>query len=58
MAGALRISLETLFRELIDGPDASAAWVLNGTDVGLLRSLTWARFVRAIARSVGPLLAE
>jgi len=39
MAGALHISLETLFRELIDGPDASAAWVLNGTDVGLLRSL-------------------
>jgi hypothetical protein len=32
-------SLVTLFRELIDGPDPSAAWMLNAGDVGLLRSL-------------------
>jgi hypothetical protein len=32
-------SLDTLFRELIDGPDATAAWMLNGGDIGLLRSL-------------------
>src|SRR3954451_14777307 len=35
----LHQSLETLFRELVDGPDASAAWMLNGGDLGLLRSL-------------------
>jgi hypothetical protein len=35
----LHRSLETLFRELIDGPNANAAWMLNGEDVGLLRSL-------------------
>jgi hypothetical protein len=35
----LNKSLETLFRELVDGPDAHAAWMLNGGDVGLLRSL-------------------
>jgi hypothetical protein len=35
----LHRSLETLFRELIDGPNADAAWMLNTGDVGLLRSL-------------------
>jgi hypothetical protein len=35
----LHRSLETLFRELIDGPEANAAWILNREDVGLLRSL-------------------
>jgi hypothetical protein len=35
----LQRSLETLFHELIDGPDAAAAWMLNGGDEGLLRSL-------------------
>jgi len=35
----LHQSLETLFRELVDGPDANAAWMLNAGDVGLLRSL-------------------
>ena len=39
MSNILHRSLETLFRELIDGPDANAAWVLNRGDVGLLRSL-------------------
>jgi len=28
-----------LFRELIQGPAADAAWMLNATDTGLLRSL-------------------
>jgi hypothetical protein len=35
----LQRSLDTLFRELIDGPTASGAWVLNKEDAGLLRSL-------------------
>jgi hypothetical protein len=39
MLNTLNRSLETLLRELIDGPDANAAWILNGQDVGLLRSL-------------------
>lgn len=39
MVTTLHVSLETLFRELIDGPDTSAAWMLNAADTGLLRSL-------------------
>lgn len=39
MSNILHRSLETLFRELIDGPDTRAAWMLNGGDVGLLRAL-------------------
>jgi hypothetical protein len=39
MPNILHRSLDTLFRELIDGPDVTAAWMLNGEDVGLLRSL-------------------
>jgi hypothetical protein len=39
MSNTLSRSLETVFREIIDGPDASAAWMLNGGDAGLLRSL-------------------
>jgi hypothetical protein len=39
MSNILHRSLDTLFRELLDGPDASAAWMLNGGDAGLLRSL-------------------
>ena len=35
---ALHRTLGTLFRELIDGP-AKDGWMLNGGDVGLLRSL-------------------
>ncbi|MEO8521992.1 MAG: DinB family protein [Acidobacteriota bacterium] len=31
--------VEILFRELIEGPDDTAAWMLNGSDAGLLRSL-------------------
>jgi DinB superfamily len=39
MANNLGRSLDTLFRELIDGPDATAAWMLNAGDAGLLKSL-------------------
>jgi hypothetical protein len=39
MPNIIHQSLETLFRELIDGPDTSAAWMLNSGDVGLLRSI-------------------
>jgi hypothetical protein len=39
MSNILHRSLETLFRELLEGPDAAAAWMLNGGDSGLLRSL-------------------
>ena len=39
MSNILHRSLETLFRELIDGPDPNAAWMLNRADAGLLRSL-------------------
>jgi len=39
MASTLDRSIAMLFRELIDGPDGPAAWMLNGGDVGLLRSL-------------------
>lgn len=35
----LHRSLETLLRELLDGPDANAAWMLNSQDAGLLRCL-------------------
>jgi hypothetical protein len=35
----LHKSFATLFRELIDGPGQHGAWMLNGGDVGLLRSL-------------------
>lgn len=36
---ALHASLALLFAELIDGPSADAAYMLNGGDPGLLRSL-------------------
>jgi len=36
---ALAASLDTLFRELVDGPAPEAAYMLNGGDPGLLRSL-------------------
>ena len=39
MSNILSRTLETLFRELVDGPDANAAWMLNPEDAGLLRSL-------------------
>jgi hypothetical protein len=39
MAGTLQQTLDTLLRELIDGPDAKAAWMLNAGDAGLVRSL-------------------
>lgn len=52
MPNILPRSLETLFRELIDGPDATAAWMLNGGDVGLLRSLDT---LSAVAASAAPM---
>jgi hypothetical protein len=39
MSKTLHLSLETLFRELVDGAETDAAWILNGGDAGLLRSL-------------------
>src|SRR5262245_26110465 len=39
MSSPLHRSLERLFRELVDGPEEPAAWMLNRGDVGLLRSL-------------------
>ncbi len=51
MTNGLHRSLETLFRELIDGPDAHAAWMLNAGDIGLLRSLDK---VTATAASAAP----
>src|SRR5215510_14552181 len=39
MPDILHETLDTLFSELLDGPDAKAAWMLNAGDVGLLRSL-------------------
>jgi len=39
MSNTLNQTLETLFRELVDGSDASAAYMLNPGDTGLLRSL-------------------
>jgi len=51
MQDAVRQSLETLFRELVDGPDARGAWLLNGGDPGLLRSLDG---LSAAAASVVP----
>jgi len=39
MTDAVHASLALLFAELIDGPAADAAYMLNGGDPGLLRSL-------------------
>src|SRR5215510_12808143 len=39
MPDVLHRSLVALFSELIDGPGAMGAWMLNGGDAGLLRSL-------------------
>jgi len=39
MSDSLHRSLETLFRELIEGSSEKAGWMLNPADVGLLRSL-------------------
>ncbi len=50
MSNVLHQSLDTLFRELIDGPDSNAAWMLNGGDVGLLQSLD--RLTAAAASAV------
>ena len=53
MSDILHRSLETLFRELIDGPDANAAWMLNTGDAGLLRSLDKLTASAASAAPVG-----
>ena len=39
MPAAIHQSLDTLFRELVDGAKADACWMLNKNDPGLLRSL-------------------
>ena len=39
MSNTLHRSLETLFRELTEGADANAGWMLNRGDAGMLRSL-------------------
>ena len=39
MQNVVRESLESLFRELVDGPGPRGAWMLNGGDPGLLGSL-------------------
>ncbi len=39
MPNTLHQALEALLRELLDGPDVSAAGMLNAGDVGLLQSL-------------------
>jgi len=49
---ALHESLALLFAELIDGPPPDAAYMLNGGDPGLLRSLD--RLSAAAASSVPP----
>jgi uncharacterized damage-inducible protein DinB len=51
MAETLDRSLDTLLRELVDGPSAKAAWVLNAGDQGLLRSL---EALSAAAASTSP----
>src|SRR5690349_20418625 len=39
MTATLHEAFDTLFRELIDGPPSREAYMLNGGDTGLLRSL-------------------
>ena len=51
MSNTLNRTLETLFRELVDGPDASFASMLNSGDAGLLRSLD---MLTAAAASAAP----
>jgi hypothetical protein len=51
MPSALSQTLVTLCRELLDGPDADAAWILNPGDIGLLRSLDRLTAVEASAVS-------
>ena len=48
---ALHSSLSLLFSELIDGPAADAAYMLNGGDPGLLRSLDGLSAEQASKRS-------
>ena len=52
MSDALPRSLETLFRELLDGPADDAAFMLNAKDPGLLRSLD--KLSAAAASAVPP----
>jgi hypothetical protein len=46
-------TLATLFQELIDGPNATAAWMLNSGDAGLLRSLDRLTAAAASTRPAG-----
>jgi hypothetical protein len=52
MPQALHDSLALLFSELIDGPPSGAAYMLNGGDPGLLRSLD--RLSAAVASKPAP----
>ena len=52
MSNILHRSLESLFRELIDGAGVDAAWMLNPDDVGVLRSI--ARLTASAASTVPP----
>ncbi len=52
MATSLNQTLTILFRELLDGPDANASWMLNSGDAGLLGSLD--KLTAAAASTVPP----
>ena len=52
MADSLHKTLAILFGELVNGPAADAAWMLNSGDEGLLRSLN--RLTADAASSIPP----
>jgi hypothetical protein len=52
MPGSLHQTLAALFGELVDGPAAAAAWMLNPGDEGLLRALD--KLTADAASSVSP----
>ena len=52
MADSLHKTLATLFGELVNGPAADAAWMLNSGDEGLLRSLD--KLTADAASSISP----
>jgi hypothetical protein len=49
----LRVAIETLLRELIEGPAGAEAFMLNPGDAGLLASLDRVTAIEASARSDG-----
>jgi len=52
LPGSLHQTLATLFGELVEGPAAAAAWMLNPGDEGLLRALD--KLTADAASSVSP----